>query len=105
MMKNINGLGTPPTTDPRTRAQEAVSTPRQTATPTPTQQARAAEDMVRISPQAAQMKALESKLAKQPEVDSERVQTIRKAIAEGRYPVDAERLAQKLLDLDAQLGD
>jgi negative regulator of flagellin synthesis FlgM len=35
-----------------------------------------------------------------PPVDSARVATIRSAIAEGRYPVDADRIAERMLALD-----
>jgi negative regulator of flagellin synthesis FlgM len=33
-------------------------------------------------------------------VDSAKVETIRTAIAEGRYPIDADRIAKRMLDFD-----
>jgi negative regulator of flagellin synthesis FlgM len=35
-----------------------------------------------------------------PPVDSARVEAVRAAIREGRYPVDPDRIAQRMLDLD-----
>jgi len=35
-----------------------------------------------------------------PPVDTARVATIRSAIAEGRYPVDADRIAERMIALD-----
>jgi negative regulator of flagellin synthesis FlgM len=35
-----------------------------------------------------------------PPVDTGRVATIRSAIAEGRYPVDADRIAERMIALD-----
>jgi negative regulator of flagellin synthesis FlgM len=35
-----------------------------------------------------------------PPVDTSRVEAIRAAIRDGRYPVDPDRIAQRMLDLD-----
>ena len=35
-----------------------------------------------------------------PPVDTARVATIRSAIAEGRYPIDADRIAERMIALD-----
>ena len=35
-----------------------------------------------------------------PPVDTARIATIRSAIAEGRYPVDADRIAERMIALD-----
>jgi negative regulator of flagellin synthesis FlgM len=40
-----------------------------------------------------------------PPVDSARVAAIRAAIAEGRYPVDPEKIAERMLALDFPLRD
>ena len=40
-----------------------------------------------------------------PPVDSEKVAMIRAAIAEGRYPVDAERIAERMIALDLDRRD
>ena len=35
-----------------------------------------------------------------PPVDTAKVESIRTAIREGRYPIDADRIAQRMLDID-----
>jgi negative regulator of flagellin synthesis FlgM len=39
-----------------------------------------------------------------PEVDMERVEQIKQAIAEGRFPVDAQRIAAKFAELEGMLN-
>lgn len=55
---------------------------------------------VKLSDQAKQLKAIEERLKDLPEVDSERVASIRQSIADGSYKVDSERLAAKLLAIE-----
>lgn len=47
-----------------------------------------------------QAKGLEQKLESYPEIDDSRVEQIRAALADGSYKVDAEKLAQKMLEMD-----
>lgn len=108
MVNDIKGFGSSQTNDLRSRSSNSSevaanrSTLANAAAPTP---AKSSEDVVNISSQAASLKSLEGKMGKQPEVNQERVASIRKAIADGKYPVDAQKLAQKLLDMDSLLGD
>ena len=39
-----------------------------------------------------------------PPIDSDKVAAIRAAIAENRYPVDADKIAQAMIDLDLPRG-
>lgn len=50
-----------------------------------------------------QTKELEQKLESYPEVDDSRVEQIRAALADGSYKVDAEKLAQKMLEMDKSI--
>lgn len=59
---------------------------------------------VRLSPQARQLRDIESQVAEQDAFDAKRVEDIRVAIAEGRYHVDPERLAARFLELELQLN-
>ena len=54
-----------------------------------------------LSPQAQQFQAIEERLRDLPEVDSERVNQIKQAIADGSYQVDSKRIADKLLSLES----
>ena len=50
------------------------------------------------------MNRLEENLAQLPDVDVERVANLKQAIAEGRFEIDPERIAQNMLNQDDLLG-
>ncbi len=54
-------------------------------------------DKVELSPLSAMLKKADSAMASAPEVDQERVAEIRQAISEGRFKVDAGRIADGLI--------
>lgn len=53
---------------------------------------------VSLSPRAAQLQQLEAQLAAIPVVDRAKVDAIKDAIASGQYTVNAENVAQGLVD-------
>ncbi|MEQ6884886.1 flagellar biosynthesis anti-sigma factor FlgM [Salicola sp. Rm-C-2C1-2] len=55
---------------------------------------------VDLSPDARNLKAAEQTLQQQPEVDDAKVARIREALEDGSYSVDAEKLAQKMQEMD-----
>ena len=55
---------------------------------------------VDLSPDARNIKAAEQTLQEQPEVDDAKVTRIREALEDGSYSVDADKLAQKMLNVD-----
>ena len=74
------------------------------ATATPAQARVAASSPVRITDQARQLAALEQALHEVPVVNEARVEAIRLAIEEGRYEVNPERIADKLLRTERELS-
>ncbi|OMH29997.1 flagellar biosynthesis anti-sigma factor FlgM [Motiliproteus sp. MSK22-1] len=58
---------------------------------------------VTFSNEAQSLQKLEEQVGQLPDVNSERVESIRKAIEDGSYGVDAERLATKILDLEGRI--
>lgn len=68
-----------------------------------------AEDSVSLTDQAEKLRALEAKISDQPVVDTKRVDSIRSAILDGSYTIDAEKTAEKMADfeqlLDSKVGD
>jgi len=62
-------------------------------------------DTVSLTDTAALLRSLENTLAKLPVVDPQRVETFRQAIAEGSYKPNPERIAEKLLRMERELGD
>ncbi len=52
---------------------------------------------VRIDPRASLLASAEASLNGAPEIDSARVEEIKRAIAEGRFEVDSRRVAERLV--------
>lgn len=59
-------------------------------------------ESVQLSKDALQLQNLSDKITAQPSVNAEKVAQLKQAIAEGSYQVDNQRVASKLLDLEAQ---
>lgn len=104
MTDRIAGLGPRPTDTGATRRTDAARTQdgakpgaasRSTAT--------AAADKVELTPSALLLQRLAEQLRSIPDVDAERVRSIKEAIAAGEYRVDADRIAAKLARLDREL--
>ncbi len=47
------------------------------------------------------LQAVRERIDQSPEVDEERVQAIKQRIADGDYPIDAEKVARKFAELEA----
>jgi negative regulator of flagellin synthesis FlgM len=60
-------------------------------------------DTVSLTDTAARLRELENSLAKMPVVDSQRVETLQQAIANGSYEVDSGRVAEKMLRFEQDL--
>ena len=61
---------------------------------------KAASDSVSLTPQAQQLKTLQDKAQQSPGFDSEKVAELKKAITEGKYQIDAEKLTKNLADFE-----
>ncbi len=59
---------------------------------------------VDLSGDASRLTRLEAEVRDLPEIDESRVEAIRAQIAEGRYHVDPERLAEKFIALERELA-
>jgi len=70
----------------------------------PQANAPAASDKVVLSPEAKAFGKLSSAVNKSPDVDSEKVANIKKAISEGKFEVNAERIAEKMLQQENLFG-
>lgn len=60
-------------------------------------------DLLDLTGRARELRALQQELARSPAFDTQRVDALKDALASGRYEVDAERIADKLLALEAKL--
>ena len=100
---NTAGLNKPSTQNVRqspVQSNQTESSKQANVEQTP-QQARAGEP-VQLSNDARKLQGLSEKIAAQPSVNSEKVAQLKQAIAEGSYQVDSQRVASKMLDLEAQ---
>jgi len=82
------------------RTREESKAPRTDAV---SQQDPRAQDSVKISDDAAALKAMEARLERQESFDEARVKEIRHAIEQGQYPIDNQRLAENFLKLESKL--
>ena len=63
----------------------------------------APSDRVSLTPEAQRLKALEANVAQQPVVDAQKVERIRNELAQGRYQIDPERVADKMMQFEQQV--
>jgi negative regulator of flagellin synthesis FlgM len=63
-----------------------------------------AKDNVVLSSEAQNMVRLQAKISSLPDVNLERVAAIKQAIAEGRFEINPERIAENMLKQDELLG-
>ncbi|MEL7450080.1 MAG: flagellar biosynthesis anti-sigma factor FlgM [Pseudomonadota bacterium] len=67
-------------------------------------QAAGGGDTVQLTDSARVLHELERAVADAPVVDATRVGELAQAVASGEYQVDAERVAEKILQLDREFG-
>lgn len=106
MSVDFNGIGSGQVNNQRTTADKASGTeaPKQAGAEQARSQASSARgENVNLSSQAKNLKQLEQKLGEYPEMDDERIEQIRSALENGSYKIDAEKLAQKMLDMDQSI--
>lgn len=66
-------------------------------------QVRAASDTVTLTAIATDMLKLQESLANMPDIDNERVTSIKNSLAEGSYQINAEKIVQNLLSIEQDL--
>lgn len=102
MTVDFNGIGSGQVNTQKTptgKSQAAQSPQTQPAADQARAQSARGEN-VSLSSQAKNLKQLEQSLDSYPEVDDDRIEQIKSALADGSYKIDAEKLAQKMLDMD-----
>ncbi len=107
MTIDFNGIGNSQVNSPKTttdRSQAAKTGSQPAAADQARSQAPAARgENVSLSQQAKELKEMGKTLESYPEVDDKRVEEIRAALADGSYKVDADKLAQKMLEMDKSI--
>jgi len=106
MIKDINGLGSRPSTETRPgkngNADVGKSANTSTAAAAPSA---AKQDEVELSSQVKNLKALEDKIQSLPEVNMERVEAIKAALEDNSFNIDDLVLADKILNTEGLLGE
>ncbi len=67
-----------------------------------TDKSASAGESVQLSKDARQLQSVSQRLADMPSVNSDKVAQLKQAIADGSYQIDNERVASKMLSLEAQ---
>jgi len=62
-------------------------------------------DRISLTGEARQLQELETQLASQPVVDSQRVEAVRSAVEISTFTVNPERIAEKMMSLEEALLD
>jgi len=62
-----------------------------------------AEDTVSLSKGSQQVIELQQRIKNTPEIDSVKVEAIKQEIAKGNYPLDPEKIAENLINLEQSL--
>ena len=90
-----------------TRSKPAAPSAPEAKTPAPEAAPAASKgtaDQVVLSNEAQTLGRLQSKINSSPDVDLEKVAEIRRAIAEGRFEITADRIAENMLNQNDLLG-
>lgn len=105
MSVDLNGIGPGQVNTPRTTADKSSNQSAQAPSgeQNKAQSPAARGENVNLSSQAKNLNQLEQKLGEYPEMDDDRIAQIRSALEDGSYKVDANKLAQKMLDMDKSI--
>ena len=71
----------------------------------PAAQALAPKDPVRPGPDTLSLSNVAQKAMNEPEFDRVKVDSIKKAIQEGQYPLDAKRIAESFVAIEKMIAD
>ena len=104
MVIDFSRLNSAPPLTGSTRSQEAGSATQAAPAKTPEQTVASAPsgESLHLSQEAQQLQKISDSLRDQPAVDKNRVAELKQAIADGSYKVDSNRVAGKLLNMEAQ---
>ncbi len=63
-----------------------------------------ATDTVNLTGTASQLRSLEQQLASQPIVDAQRVDSIKREIANGSYEINSQQVADKMIQIESAIN-
>ena len=101
MAFNINGYGNQPSVAKNDRLQKADDEQKSSNPIIKEKSGTLADDTVKLSGAAQSMQTHQSKINDMPDMDMEKVEQIKQAIAAGQYKVDSEKLASNMVAMDS----
>lgn len=99
-----NTLDSVSTKSARSKPAAANAPEAKTPTPETAPAGKGASDQVVLSQEAQTLGRLQAKINSSPDVDLEKVAEIRRAIAEGRFEINPERIAENMLNQNELLS-
>jgi len=102
MSIDINGISSHRITGPGDD-QALKKSPEQPPQPAQASSGQSAQDTVSLSDDAVQLGKLDNTAISAPVVDTQRVEQVKKAIANGQYEVDPVRIADKMMQFESML--
>ena len=102
MSNPINNINRPPT-DALNSGNNKAKT--QASSDSSVETRTSSEDTVSLSAESGQVRSLQQQLDAVPEVNIEKVEAIKREIARGNYPLDPERIAENLINLEKALSE
>ncbi|GAB3477285.1 flagellar biosynthesis anti-sigma factor FlgM [Marinomonas epiphytica] len=99
MAIHLTGLSTQGSVSKNERASKDASS--SVATDQARSNNKMAEDTVRLSGTAQTLQSQEAKINSLPDVDMEKVEQIKRAIAAGEYKIDSQKLAHNMASMDS----
>lgn len=103
MANDITGIGSSRTQQSGSRTAQRVDDAKKSDTTASSNTNTSGSDKVSLTKTAARLKDIEQKLSGQPPVDTQRVNEMKTALANGSYNVDAEKVADKMMNFEASL--
>lgn len=103
MAININNLGNNPPVKNKVDQQTQVKQQAAQTSANIAQAKAAHQDSVSITPQAKQFTELQKKSMEGPDIDAKKIEKLKKAIADGEYKVDAQKLANNMSSFEYDL--
>lgn len=98
---NLDSVGTK---GARSKPATPTAPDTKTQAPSPAPATPGASDQVVLSQEAQNLGRLQAKINSTPDVDMDKVAEIRRAIAEGRFEFNPERIAENMLNQEDLLG-
>lgn len=101
MAFNINGYGNQPSVTKNDRLQKSTDEQASNSSIPAEKSGTLTDDTVKLSGAAQSMQSHQSKINSMPDMDMEKVEQIKQAIAAGQYKVDSEKLASNMVAMDS----